>query len=171
MIITEAFTQVIPWNWPLELFSKGKSNHYTDTSQEGPALGLFLEKELSTEAQANNWEITPPAILEAQNSCFYLLNGLRHSILSGPHHKPHDWDFRGTGEGQFEHAQQVYDAKRGVSPLLAFCENSLTIRREPLTSAFSIEYPCMYRYISRLVFNSWLSAQWRELQPSNNRLI
>lgn len=31
----------ISWNQPLELFSKGKSNHCTATCQERPALGLF----------------------------------------------------------------------------------------------------------------------------------
>lgn len=44
--------------------------------------------------------------------------------------------------GQLEHAQQVSDAKRGISPLLVFCDNSLTIRREALTSAFWKDYPC-----------------------------
>ena len=37
--------------------------------------------------------------------------------------------------GQLEHAQEVYYAKRRVRALLVFCDNSLTIRREALTSA------------------------------------
>lgn len=178
MTKTETFTEDISWNQHLDLFSKGKYNYYTAICQESPAVGLFDGE----------------GVLEAQTSCFYLLNRATQSILLAPDHKSlikilemqdkQQYLHKKAGvcyacaklrivvvlqripsgstyprkrlsvwgqqpihklcRGQFRHAQQVYAAKIELSSLLVFCDNSLTIRREALTSAFWIDYPCVY---------------------------
>ena len=58
-----------------------------------PGTSRWRRRSTSTQAQTNNWEIMPAPLLEAQSSSFYLRNGVIQHILSGPDHKPLDWDF------------------------------------------------------------------------------
>lgn len=54
-------------------------------------MGLFDVGGAQTALRlTSNGEMMAAAALEAQSSCFHLLNGVIQSVLSGPDHKPLD---------------------------------------------------------------------------------
>lgn len=90
----------VSWKQPLELFSKKKLWPFHSHLSRKACAGTFWWRRSwsSTGAQAGNWEIMAAADLEAQTSCFDLLNGVIQSVLSGPDHKPLHWHFRHRGQ-------------------------------------------------------------------------